>query len=169
MRHTKRRDLSDLMWFLTMQILTLVLRAFWNLISAVTAKRANCSFFRFFLQRTSFFTFREEISLSSTWEIRTKNIQWGGYLQVWFNVHGTVYKNEKASYELYEHVSICHSYQSIPVIACIMMCSSELLETGNRTKMSLATSAFLYVYAISAVIIFHWDSKELDMAWQFFV
>lgn len=49
------------------------------------------------------------------------------------------------------------------------MCRSELLETGNRTKMSWATSAFLYIYAISAVIIFYWDSKELDKTCQLFV
>lgn len=67
------------------------------------------------------------------------------------------------------HFHVCHSCQSIPVIAYITMCRSELLETGNRTKMSLATLAFLYVYTIFAVIIFHWDSKELDMACQIFV
>lgn len=67
------------------------------------------------------------------------------------------------------HFHIFHAHQSIPLIAYIKMCRSELLETGNRTKMSRATSAFLYIYAISAVIIFYWDSKELDKACQLFV
>lgn len=56
MKLMKMRDQwQTSVWFVTMQIWTLTLRALWNLISAAAMKIAICPFFIFFLKRKSFF------------------------------------------------------------------------------------------------------------------